>query len=104
LDFGKWNSVLERFRPRVKADTFYCMFMALAEDADFECAVTDGSVVKVNRHGQVTKGDQKPGLVSLAFLERGRTVAWRQSMTKRAPFKYLKTSPEIIRLAVMLYI
>ncbi|MDC0346489.1 IS6 family transposase, partial [Planktomarina sp.] len=24
-------------------------------------------------------------------------------MTKRAPFRYFKTSPEIIRLAVMLY-
>ena len=24
-------------------------------------------------------------------------------MTKRSPFKYFKTSPEIIRLAVMLY-
>jgi putative transposase len=25
-------------------------------------------------------------------------------MTKRSPFKYIKTSPEIIRLAVMLYV
>lgn len=25
-------------------------------------------------------------------------------MTKRCPFKYFKTSPEIIRLAVMLYV
>ena len=25
-------------------------------------------------------------------------------MTKRSPFKYFKTSPEIIRLAVMMYI
>ncbi|MDC1052814.1 IS6 family transposase, partial [Planktomarina temperata] len=25
-------------------------------------------------------------------------------MTKRAPFRYFKTSPEIIRLAVMLYV
>jgi putative transposase len=25
-------------------------------------------------------------------------------MTKRDPFKYFKTSPEIIRLAVMLYV
>jgi putative transposase len=25
-------------------------------------------------------------------------------MTKRSPFKYFKTSPEIIRLAVMLYV
>jgi len=25
-------------------------------------------------------------------------------MTKHSPFRYLKTSPEIIRLAVMLYV
>jgi len=25
-------------------------------------------------------------------------------MTKRSPFRYLKTSPEIIRLAVMMYV
>jgi putative transposase len=25
-------------------------------------------------------------------------------MTKRSPFKYFKTSPEIIRLSVMLYV
>lgn len=25
-------------------------------------------------------------------------------MTKRSPFKYFKTSPEVIRLAVMLYV
>ena len=25
-------------------------------------------------------------------------------MTKRSPFKYFKTSPEIIRLAVMIYV
>ena len=25
-------------------------------------------------------------------------------MTKRSPFKYFKTSPEIIRLAVMVYV
>jgi len=28
----------------------------------------------------------------------------RPAMTKRSPFKYFKTSPEIIRLAVMLYV
>ena len=48
----------------VKADTFYRMFRALAEDADFEyamipsrafsmhCRAMDGSIVKVQRHGQ----------------------------------------------------
>lgn len=29
---------------------------------------------------------------------------YRLRMTQRSPFKYFKTSPEIIRLAVMLYV
>jgi hypothetical protein len=37
-------------------------------------------------------------------LEAGRAVAYRCRMTKRSPFRYFKTSPEIIRLAVMLYV
>jgi putative transposase len=29
---------------------------------------------------------------------------WRRGMTKRSSFRYFKTSPEIIRLAVMMYV
>jgi hypothetical protein len=29
---------------------------------------------------------------------------WLRWMTKRSPFRYFKTSPEIIRLAVMMYV
>ena len=36
-------------------------------------------------------------------LLRGRGPTWPVGMTKRSPFKDFKTSPEIIRLAVMLY-
>jgi putative transposase len=37
-------------------------------------------------------------------LERRRAGAWARRMSKRSPFRYFKTSPEIIRLAVMLYV
>ena len=38
------------------------MFKVLAEDADFECAMIDGSIVKVHRHGQGAKGGLKARL------------------------------------------
>ena len=37
-------------------------------------------------------------------LERSDPAAWPSRMTKPSPFRYFKTSPENIRLAVMLYI
>ena len=36
LEFGGWNTVFKRCRRWVKANAFYRMFRALAEDADFE--------------------------------------------------------------------
>ena len=37
-------------------------------------------------------------------LERGRGSATLLGMSKRNPFRYFRTSPEIIRLAVMMYV
>jgi transposase len=47
---------IKRFRRWVKADAFYRMFRALAEDADFEYTMIDGTITKVHRHGQGAKG------------------------------------------------
>ena len=38
------------------------------------------------------------------LFEAGRAAAQPFAMTQRSPFRYFKTSPEIIRLTVMLYV
>ena len=42
------------------------------------------------------------GIVKPSWLEVGRVGKYRRRMTKCSPFRYYKTSPEIIRLTVML--
>lgn len=44
------------------------------------------------------------GVVRRKLVEAGRAVSWHLAMTKPSPFRYFKTGPEIIRLAVMLYV
>jgi putative transposase len=44
------------------------------------------------------------GTVRQTWLERDKGPATFGVMTQRSPFRYFKTSPEIIRLAVMLYV
>ena len=58
-ELGKWNTVFKHFRRWVKADAFYSMFRALAEDADFGYTMIDGTIVKVHRSGQGAKGGLK---------------------------------------------
>ena len=48
-EFGTWNTVFKRFRRWVKADAFYFMFKALADDASIEYVMVDGPIVKVRR-------------------------------------------------------
>lgn len=58
-DFGEWNTVFVRFRRWVRVDAFYRMFRALAEGADFEYTMIDGTIIKVHRSGQDAKGGLK---------------------------------------------
>jgi len=46
----------------------------------------------------------RSGTVRRNRLEAGRAVGWLFRARKRNPFRYLKTSLEIIHLAVMLYV
>ena len=56
--------------------------------------------------GAVRQNQLEPcrGTVRLDSVEASRVYLKNPQMTKRSPFRYFKTSPEIIRLAVMLYV
>ena len=55
-DFGRWNTVFKRFRHWVKLDMFKRIFDAVSDDPDREFRMVDGTIVKVHRHGQGSKG------------------------------------------------
>ena len=68
-----------------------------ALDADAGC------VVRL-RHPAGTGITAKVAFVRGMKLEACETVAKPTGMTHRSPFRYFRTSPEIIRLAVMMYV
>jgi transposase len=54
--FGRWDTVYKRFRHWVGRDVFTRLFEAASDDPDLEFAMVDGTIVKVHRHGQGSKG------------------------------------------------
>ena len=74
--FGKWTTVLKRFRDWVKADVFTMMFEAVSDEPDMECAMVDGTSIEVHRHGQGAKGGlrAKP---SVSRVAAGPPRSWR---------------------------
>ena len=55
-EFGKWNSVFQRYRRWSKEGRFTRIFEEISGEADMEYAMIDGSIVKVHRYGQGAKG------------------------------------------------
>ena len=51
-EFGKWNTVFQRFGDRVKTDIWQKLFDAVSGQPDMEYAMVDATIVKVHRHGQ----------------------------------------------------
>jgi transposase len=64
--FGNWNSVFHRFRRWAKGGVFDRIFQDLAEDADFESVIIDGTIVRGHQHGTGAKGGLRPSVVRAA--------------------------------------
>ena len=88
--FGKWSTVFKRFRRWVMADAFNRMFRALAEDAEFEYAMIDGSIVKVHRHGQGAKeGTQSQAIGRSRGGMTTKIMAWADAFGNLTDFRLL---------------
>ncbi|WP_144245005.1 IS5 family transposase [Comamonas testosteroni] len=54
-EFGKWSTVLKRFRDWVKADVFQKLFDAVSDQPHMEYVMLDATMVRVHRHGKGAK-------------------------------------------------
>ncbi|HEX7854708.1 MAG TPA: transposase [Sphingobium sp.] len=53
--FGKWNTMLARYRGWVEANVLWRLFHVVSKEPDMECAMVDATIVKVHRRGQGAK-------------------------------------------------
>ena len=54
--FGNWNSAFRRFRRWACRGVFERLFEALSEEADFEYALMDGTIVRVHQNASGARG------------------------------------------------
>ena len=55
-EFGRWNSVFQRFRRWVRLGVFERVFACLSGEADFEYALIDGTIVTAHQKASGAKG------------------------------------------------
>src|SRR3954453_3707041 len=58
-DFGRWNSVFQRFRRWVKGRVFERVFACLSDEPDFEYALIDGTIVTAHQKASGARGGLK---------------------------------------------
>ena len=55
-EFGRWNSVFQRFRRWVRAGVFERLFERVSDEPDFEYALVDGTIVTAHRKASGARG------------------------------------------------
>lgn len=59
-EFGPWQTVYKRFNAWVKLPLWQDILATLAQDADLEAALFDGSYIRAHQHAAGGKGSAKP--------------------------------------------
>src|SRR5579875_3025011 len=49
IEFGRWNSIFQRFRRWVRAGVFDRLFARMSDEPDFEYALIDGTIVSAHQ-------------------------------------------------------
>jgi transposase len=55
-DFGRWNSIFQRFRRWARAGVFERLFERLSGEPDFEYALIDGTIVPAHQKASGARG------------------------------------------------
>ena len=58
-EFGRWNSVFQRFRRWVRAGVFNRLFERMSDEPDFEYVLIDGTIVSAHQKASGAKGGPK---------------------------------------------